>query len=329
MMFRILLNIFVISQIIFLLLSPTLKEFWLFSFYYQRIFVPFLKDDRKYKWKYHLVPIFYVTLYTYMVLLYFTKLNPIIKSQLTILERWVIIPFSLLISLLSGILTMRIRPESSLGFNSSPYQDFEFDSLIFYPNTFCSTCRLEKPARSKHCNICNRCVLLSDHHCIWANNCIGLGNYQYFYTFLVSNTLLLGYAFLRIILLTAYSDIGFPNIVLTFLILSGAFFAILLVFTYLQFALVYDGMTTNEKDKWFTIQEFMREGRLIRTDNGQWLIAHPEEPAGQATRFYSTNAYDHTIYCPVNFRPITHHDEIPNIYDKGSFLKNLKELCKY
>lgn len=48
----------------------------------------------------------------------------------------------------------------------------------------CKKCNNPKPMRSHHCSSCKRCVLKMDHHCPWLNNCVGLYNYRYFYSFL-------------------------------------------------------------------------------------------------------------------------------------------------
>lgn len=46
-------------------------------------------------------------------------------------------------------------------------------ALLSYPSEdVCAECEVNKLPRSKHCDICNRCVSVYDHHCPWINNCV-------------------------------------------------------------------------------------------------------------------------------------------------------------
>ncbi|XP_058536293.1 palmitoyltransferase ZDHHC4 isoform X2 [Ochotona princeps] len=67
-------------------------------------------------------------------------------------------------------------------------QVYDFDEAVFPKDARCSACDVRKPARSKHCRVCNWCVHRFDHHCVWVNNCIGAWNTRYFLIYLSALT---------------------------------------------------------------------------------------------------------------------------------------------
>eukprot|EP01113_Clastostelium_recurvatum_P003442 TRINITY_DN11502_c0_g1_i1.p1 TRINITY_DN11502_c0_g1~~TRINITY_DN11502_c0_g1_i1.p1 ORF type:complete len:708 (-),score=75.08 TRINITY_DN11502_c0_g1_i1:16-2139(-) len=71
-----------------------------------------------------------------------------------------------------------------------------------HPPTFCSTCLVVRPARGKHCSVCDQCVAMFDHHCGWINACVGAGNVRQFALFVfVMFTLLIMFVIVGVVAL--------------------------------------------------------------------------------------------------------------------------------
>uniref|UniRef100_A0A8C3WPC9 Palmitoyltransferase n=1 Tax=Catagonus wagneri TaxID=51154 RepID=A0A8C3WPC9_9CETA len=101
---------------------------------------------------------------------------------------YLFLPYLLLIiNLVFFALSCVTDPGTITKANESVFlQVCEFDEVMFPKNVICSTCDLRKPARTKHCSMCNRCVQRFDHHCVWVNNCIGAWNTRYILFYLLT-----------------------------------------------------------------------------------------------------------------------------------------------
>eukprot|EP01080_Neovahlkampfia_damariscottae_P007067 gene7067-11230_t len=192
-----------------------------------------------------------------------------------------------------------IKKENNEHFRNS----FKNDEILYFDDRHCKTCDIIKPARSKHCPICKRCVSKFDHHCIWLNTDVGELNYRYFQMFLLSNCFTFLYGNLTIVAYLA--DIVVSNnlfgsqfqtpdgakhsasvgIVLQYLILNQIvicgllFFGVactlmLFGFWVYHFYLTCQNKTTNESFKWSdsfedidAIKEDLAEGKKFNFDN--------------------------------------------------------------
>jgi hypothetical protein len=90
---------------------------------------------------------------------------------------WVWFPFWTVLATVFYELTRRVDP----GYISPQNQEVQNVSQGLL---ICPTCRCVKYMRSKHCKICNRCVMRFDHHCPYTNACIGVNNLRFYFAFL-------------------------------------------------------------------------------------------------------------------------------------------------
>lgn len=51
--------------------------------------------------------------------------------------------------------------------------------------SMCHTCRIQKPIRSKHCKIVNKCIYKFDHFCPFVYNVVARDNYKFFFGLLI------------------------------------------------------------------------------------------------------------------------------------------------
>lgn len=251
-----------------------------------------------------------------------------------------------IIGALLFLMTSFIDPGTITDANVSEYLSmYPYDGVLYEEKT-CSTCNVIRPARSKHCSICGRCVARFDHHCGWTNTCIGENNLRFFLMFLFWHCCLCVYgaslvaAILAgevkrrnvISLLTMYFGVEptfwklFPHVaewllafynsqllILLFLVIISS---LLIGFFVYHLFLVMTNTTTNETFKWESYKR-SKHGALrdknvndLETKNNQTVEAVPSGENTAKKRFI--------LLCNLP-KSFTKRIERKNAYDKGIF----------
>ncbi|EPS41121.1 hypothetical protein H072_5001 [Dactylellina haptotyla CBS 200.50] len=240
---------------------------------------------------------------------------------------------------------------------------YPYDWVNFKPGYNCSTCRFEKPARSKHCPICKHCIAKADHHCVWINNCVGHKNIKWFFAFLMSTNIILVYGFYLTFYMikqivadtlpkgTTIPDLSWGEYVNEFflcLVLDVSLGIVCLLclmtglmsfgFTGYHFYLLWAGTTTNETFKWTDWKDDISAGEVWMAQDptrnpftGRWSSQTP----GPLNAFNWPVQSDKIVYRIINpeemeyldkqliWTKVDSMDDLVNVYDIG-FKKTLE-----
>lgn len=312
----------------------------LFNHYNHRWF-----NNQLYRYFNWLIPILYLAVISFCLQQFFTKTFSLIpRSIQDSLPHRIYIALSIISLYSATFITIYSNP-GIIHHGNSQILNLHFppNNLIFFPGKECSTCKIVKIARSKHCSTCNHCIMLYDHHCIWINNCIGYYNYRWFLFFLASNINFLFYGGCLCFTALAHQNttynLGYWKLITSsteqieitgiFLLLCLAFVVISSIFTALHLRFLYLGVTTNESDKWGTIEHLIRIGKFYYFRDMK-VYAERVFYADSPDEAFANISND-SVICDVKdsykhdiIKINSMEEDLDNIYDHG-FVNNIKE----
>lgn len=265
------------------------------------------------------VPVIYTSLFSGLIAVFYNRVHFKLTNPHTTLHN--ITLFTLFLTFVMAIYTEPVRSRDP---TRPEYPRWGHDNIIFF-DADCSTCRIVKPARSKHCKYCGGCVLLYDHHCVWLNNCVGLGNFVWFYSFLVMNCVVLTWGSLLMLPL-AWKNYNVGADITEELALGTVclLFAIMVIwFTWMNSGLIKTGMTTSEQMRWEIVHDIVADGELYEY-GGRYYQYLPGENV-----FVSVNQQDSRVVDvgKHQLNKVESIESLVNSYDLGGWWENFKERC--
>mmetsp|Transcript_13523 Transcript_13523/g.20301 ORF Transcript_13523/g.20301 Transcript_13523/m.20301 type:complete len:298 (-) Transcript_13523:106-999(-) len=122
--------------------------------------------------------------------------------------------------------------------------------------TYCSTCNIFRPLKTKHCRVSDNCVEEFDHYCPWVMNCVGKRNYRYFVGFVATISILCIFVCittLALVLNAAINNETLPSstvlVSIILILFTGCLGVSLSGFAGMHCMLITQGITTNEMIK--------------------------------------------------------------------------------
>ncbi|KAK9473391.1 DHHC palmitoyltransferase-domain-containing protein [Dipodascopsis tothii] len=305
---------------------------------------------------------FYLVLFVPALSTFFYRAWPLITGPLDTL----MVPLVAFMPLVSLYLAVVTDPGYVTPSNVERLTEiFRYDDIIFYSDQEdCYTCLQRKPARSKHCKVCKRCVAKMDHHCAWINNCVGYYNYRWFLLFVINNLAVMVYGswLLGSILYADYVDEFFPDgaarprwflvdrrkwakiihakpyssSVTSLFMIAFMVAPLLIAFLAQHIVFLYQGVTTNESEKWNEVEYVVANSAMGVYEYPEPAPASPELRQRRSTPRSSRRVYIHHYRDGDTNRPVPEGmvevervrslEHITNIYDRGSFMANLREV---